>query len=53
VEVIDGTGANLRSRLRRGLLCRSLTCGNVLAGVLPGRVSGADVGLERDDVLTQ
>jgi hypothetical protein len=32
--------SNLRSRLRRGLLCTRLTSGNVLAGVLPGHVSG-------------
>jgi len=30
-----------RSRLRRGLLCVALTSGNMLMGVLSGRVSGA------------
>jgi len=40
----------LRSRLRRGLPCIPLTCENVLADVLPGRVSGA-VGLSAANVL--
>jgi hypothetical protein len=31
----------LRSRFRRGLPYMPLACGNVLAGVWPGRVSGA------------
>jgi hypothetical protein len=33
--------SNLRTRLRRGLRYMPLACGNVLAGVWPGRVSGA------------
>jgi len=30
--------SNLRSRLRRGLLCVALTSGNMLAEILSGRV---------------
>jgi hypothetical protein len=36
--------SNLRTRLRRGLLCTLLACGNALAGVVPGRVPGAEYG---------
>jgi hypothetical protein len=45
--------SNLRSRLRRGLLCARLTCGNVPAKILAGRISGAELGLERDDARAQ
>jgi len=33
--------SNLRTRLRRGLLCMALACGNMLEVILSGRVSGA------------
>src|SRR6266516_1192565 len=33
--------SNLRSRLRRGLYYQDLTSGDVLADILPGRISGA------------
>jgi len=44
---------NRRSRLRRGLLRIRLTCGNVLAIVLAGRVSGAELELDRHNMLAQ
>ena len=33
----SGQDSNLRSRLRRALLCTPLTSGNMLAEILPGR----------------
>jgi hypothetical protein len=34
------SGTRVRSRLRRSLLCKPLSSGNVLPGALPGHVSG-------------
>ena len=40
-ELCPRQDSNLRSRLRRTLLCTSLTSRNMLAEILPGRISGA------------